>query len=180
LEAIQHSVEQSVIVIDTIKTLLENITNQLELIDKELEKTVKIYEKENFELIKTIPGIGKKTAIVLIAFTQGMKNFESSKQLISYFGLCPRIYESGTSVKGKARICKMGMSTTRKMLYLCALSAKKHNKACRELYDRLVLQGKSKKLALIAVANKLIKQAFSILKNKTEYVDNFLQQKFAY
>jgi hypothetical protein len=74
----------------------------------------------------------------------------------------------------------MGMSTVRKMLYVCALSAKKHNRACRELYDRLVQHGKSKKLALIAVANKLLKQAFAIIKNKSVYVDNFLQQKFAY
>ncbi|MDR0753796.1 MAG: transposase, partial [Prevotellaceae bacterium] len=111
---------------------------------------------------------------------QGMKNFDSAKQISSYFGLCPRIYESGTSVKGKARICKMGMAMVRKMFYLCALSAKKHNRACRELYDRLVLQGKSKKLALIAVANKLLKQAFSIIMNKSVYVDNFFHQKFAY
>jgi hypothetical protein len=74
----------------------------------------------------------------------------------------------------------MGMSTVRKMLYLCALFAKKYNRACRELYDRLVQQGKSKKLALIAVTNKLFKQAFAIIKNKSVYVDNFLQQKFAY
>jgi hypothetical protein len=74
----------------------------------------------------------------------------------------------------------MGMSTVRRMLYLCALSAKKYNRACRELYDRLVQQGKSKKLALIAIANKLLKQAFAIIKNKSVYVDNFFQQKFAY
>jgi hypothetical protein len=56
---------------------------------------------------------------------------------------------------------------------MCARSAKKYNKACRELYERLLAKGKAKKLALIAVANKLIKQAFAIVKNKSTYVENF-------
>ncbi len=54
------------------------------------------------------------------------------------------------------------MSRVRATLYVCAWSAKKCNKACTELYERLVAKGKSKRLALIAVANKLIKQAFAI------------------
>ncbi|MDR2065203.1 MAG: IS110 family transposase [Prevotellaceae bacterium] len=71
--------------------------------------------KDDFDILKNISGTGKKTATVLIALTQGMKNFESVKHLSSYFGLCPRIYESGTSVKGKAKICKTGMVMVRKM-----------------------------------------------------------------
>jgi hypothetical protein len=58
------------------------------------------------------------------------------------------------------------------LLYMCARSAKKYNRACRELYERLQAKGKAKKLALIAVANKLLKQAFAIVKNKTTYVEN--------
>jgi hypothetical protein len=63
---------------------------------------------------------------------------------------------------------------------MCALSAKNCNKACRELYDRLVQQGKKKKLALIAVANKLLRQVFAIIKNKLRYDDKFSQKKFAF
>jgi len=52
---------------------------------------------------------------------------------------------------------------------LCALTARKFNKACKELYIRLIEKGKPKKLALIAVANKLIRQAFGCVKNMTFY-----------
>src|SRR5690606_4528270 len=90
----------------------------------------------------------------------------------SYIGLSPRIYESGTSVKGRSRICKMGMSRIRAMLYVCAWSAKKINKACKELFERLVEKGKAKKLALIAVANKLLKQAFAIANKNIFYTEN--------
>ena len=64
----------------------------------------------------------------------------------------------------------MGMSKIRAMLYVCAWSAKKCNKSCKELYDRLVEKGKSKKLALIAVVNKLLKQAFALATKKEYYL----------
>lgn len=178
LEALTHSVVQNATVSSTQNDRLKEVREDLKEIEKAMQVLVNEYEKENYNLLKAIPGIGKKTAIALIALTSGMKNFESSKQVCSYFGLSPRIYESGTSVKGKAKICKMGMAQIRKLLYMCALSAKKCNKACHELYDRLLNNGKKKKLALIAVANKLLKQAFSILKNKVKYEDNFYANKF--
>ena len=116
-----------------------------------------------------------KTAetIMLIVLSGGFKKFANYKQLSAYIGLCPRIYESGTSVRGKARICKMGMSRIRATLYVCAWSAKKWNKACRELNERLVAAGKSKRLALIAVCNKLIKQVFAIATNNVFYDPNY-------
>jgi hypothetical protein len=59
---------------------------------------------------------------------------------------------------------------------LYAFSACKHNKTCREIYERIVAKGKSKKLALIAVANKLLKQAFAISKSGLSYDENFVSK----
>ena len=56
---------------------------------------------------------------------------------------------------------------------MCSMNAYKYNKSCRNLFDRIVAKGKSKKLALIAVCNKLLKQAFSIVKNGMPYDDNY-------
>ena len=123
--------------------------------------------------LTSIPGMGKKTATMLIVVSDGFKKFASAKQLSAYVGLSPRIYQSGSSVKGRARICKMGMSRVRTLLYLCSWSAKRYNNACRELYERLVTKGKSKRLALIAVANKLLKQAFAIATTNTFYNDHY-------
>ena len=64
--------------------------------------------KENMELLQSIPGIGKKTAIALIVLTNNFKKFEHYKQLIVYVGMSPRIFESGEPVKGKGHIDKMG------------------------------------------------------------------------
>jgi transposase len=123
--------------------------------------------------LQSIPGLGKKTAMMLVVLSSGFSRFDDYRKLSSYIGICPRIFESGTSVKGKGRICKIGMSRIRAMLYVCAWSAKRCNKACRDLYERLVAKGKAKKLALIAVANKLLKQAFAVATSQTNYNENY-------
>lgn len=141
---------------------IEHVSNQIKLLDDELVKITKEFHQDLFERLQTIKGIGKRSAMMLILITDGFKRFENSKQLCAYVGLSPRIFESGTSVKGKVKICKMGMAKMRKLLYLCAMSARTSNKACKEMFERLTDRGKNGKLALIAVANKLLKQAFAI------------------
>lgn len=161
------------------KTFLQraiaHLDKQIDQMTGRMEVIIEQYHQQMVKNIVSIPGLGKKTAIVLIVLSDGFKKFSNYKQLSAYVGLSPRIYESGTSVKGKAKICKMGMSRIRAMLYVCAWSAKRCNKACKELYDRLVEKGKSKRLALIAVANKLIKQVFAIATNNRTYEANYLK-----
>ena len=59
---------------------------------------------------------------------------------------------------------------------MCSFNACKYNKACKAIYDRIVAKGKSKKLALIAVCNKLLKQAFAIVKSGLPYDENFVSK----
>ena len=118
--------------------------------------------------------MGSKTALLLIVLTDGFNRFENAKQLCSYAGITPIIRQSGSSIRGRSRISKMGNQKLRNLLFLCSFSACKYNKACRELYNRIVAKGKSKKLALIAVCNKLLKQAFAIIESGLPYDDNFV------
>jgi transposase len=68
----------------------------------------------------------------------------------------------------------MGNPLVRKKLYMCSLQASKYNKACRDLYQRLLAKGKPKKVALIAVANKLKKIAFAIAKSGLPYDNEYV------
>jgi hypothetical protein len=67
----------------------------------------------------------------------------------------------------------MGNLYARKILYMAALSAIRFNKYCRELYERLVSKGKAKKLALVVVAYKLLRQAYGVLKSRRPFDENF-------
>lgn len=124
---------------------------------------------ELYENICTIPGIGPKSALLLLVACKGFKHFQNAKQVIAYLGTSPRTYKSGTSVNGKARICKLGMGKVRATLYVAARSAIRFNKACKEFYERLRENGKSHRLAMVAVVNKLIKQVFAIAKSGIIY-----------
>ena len=148
---------------------LDFYDTKIKEIETKLDEIIKNNFSEMNAIIRSIPGIGAKTATTLIVITGGFEKFENYKQLISYVGLAPRIYQSGTSVKGKSHICKMGMKRIRQLLYMCSLTAKESNFACKQLFERLVEKGKSKKLAIIAVANKLLKQAFTIVKKNELY-----------
>lgn len=177
MEALTHSEVASGICMKMVKADIKRLERDIVCLEKEIERLVKANAGEDMKRIEAMPGIGRRSACVLIALTGSMKRFDNHRQVVSYLGLCPRVYESGTSVRGKAKICKMGLESVRRMLYLCALSAKKYNRACRELYERLLEKGKAKKLALVAVANKLIKQAFAILKSGTNYDENHISEK---
>lgn len=174
MQAFEVNPVQSKQVMKSLKKQIEALEKQLEFIEREMAALVEKHHQEQFKQLKSIPGIGTKTAMALIVLSGGFTKFNNAKQLSSYVGISPRIFESGTSVKGKTRICKMGMSRIRAMLYVCSWSAIKKNKACREIFERLVEKGKAKKLALIAVVNKLLKQAFAIATNKTYYNENNL------
>lgn len=146
----------------TLQQLLEGLEEQIQQLEQSIARKSKTECAPLLKVLLSIPGIGIKTAVQLLIITNGFQRFDSCKPLSADVGLAPRLYESGTSVRGKVHIAKLGMSQMRKLLYLCALSAKKCNLACQQLYDRLLAKGKAKKLALMAVANKLLKQAFAM------------------
>lgn len=147
----------------------KHLDKEITGIEQKILSLVKQEQQEQLTLLKSIPGIGERTALFLIVVTDGFEKFEKASQLCSYVGITPTIRESGSSVRGRSRISKVGNKKLRNLLFLCAFNACKRNKACRELYERIVNKGKSKKLALIAVANKLLKQAFAIAKSGMPY-----------
>jgi transposase len=152
----------------------KQLDGEVKGIEQKILSLVKEDQQQQLTLLISVPGIGLKTALFLIVVTDGFKKFENASQLCSYVGITPTIRESGSSVRGRARISKVGNRKLRNLLFLCAFNACKHNKACRALYERIVNKGKSKKLALIAVANKLLKQCFAIAKSGIPYDETYV------
>ncbi|WP_275316974.1 IS110 family transposase [Tenacibaculum bernardetii] len=152
----------------------KHLDKELKGIEERLLSLVKQEQQVQLTLLTSIPGIGLKTALFMLVITDGFTKFENSKQLCSYVGITPIIRESGSSVRGRSRISKVGNRKLRNLLFLCSFNACKHNKACKDIYERIVNKGKSKKLALIAVSNKLIKQSFAIAKSGLPYDEKYI------
>jgi transposase len=160
-------------VLTSVRRQIRNLSDEIEGLEVKLVSVIKEYRPGLLTRLCSIPGIGKRTAIYLIVLTHGFEKFESSRQLISYFGLDPIVRESGSSIRGKSRISKAGNRQIRNLLFMCAFTACEHNKPCREIYQRITAKGKSKKLALIAVANKLLKQSLAIAKSGLYYDEDY-------
>jgi transposase len=160
-------------VVRSLNRSLKNLQKEISMIEEKVLKLVKLEHQDLLTRIETIPGLGKKTSIMLLVLTDGFERFTSSGELCSYAGLTPKIRQSGSSVRGKARISKMGNQKLRNLLFMCSFTACKHNKACKAIYDRIVAKGKSKKLALIVVCNKLLKLAYAIAKSGLVYDNKY-------
>jgi len=128
-------------------------------------------------LIERVPGVGPRTALALLAYLGSFERFSSHKQVVAYMGLNPVPQESGTSLCAARHISKQGNARLRTLFYLCALSAKRHNRVCRTLYERLKGAGKAEKVALVAVANKLVKQVFTVVKKGVYFDNEYLEKR---
>lgn len=161
------------IVLKSLQKQIGILNKQIRELERSMEDLIKQHQGKLLSQLTSIPGIGTKTAMFLIVITDGFTAFESSKQLSAFFGLAPTVRISGKSVRGQSRISKTGNNVIRNLLFMCSFSACKNNKACKSLFDRIVSKGKSKKLALIAVANKLLKQSLAIAKSGTMFDEHY-------
>lgn len=151
------------------KRMIREVNKSIQQIESRIASLLSSECGDVFSRIQSIPGIGKKTAVLFLLLTENFTKFATAKQFICYVGMSPSERSSGTSIRGVSRISKQGNPTIRKLLFMCSIQASKHNDSCRALFHRIVSKGKCKKVALIAVANKLIKQVFSIAKSGLVY-----------
>lgn len=151
----------------------QHLNEQIKSCEEHLEVLVKKHFPELYRRLLSIPGIGKKTTIEFIIITDGFTRFDDVKALCTYVGVSPTTYNSGTSVKGRGSIAKMGQGRMRQLLYLCSWTAKTCNKACKELYARLRAAGKPAKVINIAIAHKLVRQAFAVVMKATDYSESY-------
>ena len=165
------------IMISSLRLHLKRIKVELKKLESNLEELLKEYAPEVLTNIRSIPGIGIKTAMLLMVTTNNFKDFTSAKQVTSYVGLAPVERSSGSSIRGRSYISKKGDPMLRHHLFMCSFTACQNNPQCKALYERIVAKGKSKKLALIAVCNKLIKQAYGVCKNDLVYDENYRRRK---
>lgn len=145
----------------------------MNILELAVTKLVKKEHQASSSLLKSIPGIGPKTSVALLVLTDGFNRFSSALELGSYAGLTSVIRQSGSSFHGRVRISKIGNQKLRNLLFMCSCNGSRYNTACKALFNRLVAKGKSKKLALIAVCNKILKQAFADVKSGLKYDPNY-------
>lgn len=125
-----------------------------------------------YQRLQTIPGIAKTTAAELIMVTDGFGKFTTAKQLVSYAGMASYVDQSGKRTWGATGIAKRGNCRLRQLLYLCSWTAQRCNPACRSLAERLRAKGKPERKVKIAIAAKLLRQAFGVAMSGKNFDEN--------
>lgn len=161
-EAHRHQGQPSAFVQAQMAASVMHVDTQIKACERHLEARVTQFFPKLYERLRSIPSIGPKTAIELIIATDGFRRFKTTKALAAFVGVSPTTYRSGTSMKGKGAIAKLGQARLRQLLYLCSWTAKRCNPACRALHARLHHAGKPAKVINIAIAHKLLRQAFAV------------------
>ena len=115
--------------------------------------------------LDSIPGLGDKTIPTLLAYYGGPLRFDTAKQAVAFAGLDPRQHESGSSVRGKPRLSKVGHARLRKALYMPAMVATTRTAWGRALKQRLAAVGKPPMLILGAMMRKLLCVAYGVLRS---------------
>lgn len=148
-----------------IKALTEEIAKLQQQINQHLDQHPKL--KEQHDLLLTIPGIGEKTAQLLLSEID-FARYDDARQVAAAAGVTPRKQESGSSLK-RTNLSKLGNGRVRKALYFPAIVATRRNPIIKEFASRLKKNGKTSMQIVCAAMRKLLHQAFGVLKNNCSF-----------
>jgi transposase len=154
-----------------LRTLIAAFDTQLNLLEQQLQAVFDRdpHLKQLRDNLMTIKGVGKVTAVGILAELPRLEQFDNARQVVAFAGLNPSERQSGSSVRGKARISRIGSSQLRKLLFMPAISVKTHNEHFASWCAALKKRGKPQMVIVVAVMRKLLHIIYGILKSNTPF-----------
>lgn len=146
------------------------LSKQLEQIQQDIDDHINQHPslKNDMKLLQSIPGVGPQVGGNMLSVLSNHR-FGSAEQVAAYLGLVPVERQSGSSVRGRAKLSKVGPARIRAVLYMAAVAAKRCNPHVKAVYDRMLARGKCKMSALGAAMRKLVHLCFGVLKTQQPY-----------
>jgi transposase len=133
--------------------------------------------QKSVDLLQTIPGVGPITSATVLTETRALASFLESRQLTAYAGVAPAPHTSGSSIYHRASISKIGNPRLRRTVYMAALSAARVSGPLQDFYLRLRQRGKAPKVALTALARKLLVLCFVIVRSQRPFDPSFVSAR---
>jgi transposase len=165
----------SAVVAASIEEIIATLDDQIADVGEEIRRHFDDHPdlKRRRDLLTSIPAIGDVTAAMLLAEIPHLAEFSSKRAVAAYAGLSPRDARSGTSVRGRPRLCKTGNARVRKALFMPALVAIRFNPTLKAFAERLLAAGKHRMLVVGAVMRKLLILAYGILRSGRPFEANY-------
>lgn len=155
----------------SLQSVIAMLNEQIEKISQQISDLIAQEPglKEDYDLLCTIKGVGGRTAERILAEMYDLAQYESARAAAADAGLTPAHHESGTTVRRKPKLSKVGKASLRSALFLPAMSAVQSNPIIRSMAERLEKRGKTPKVVLGAAMRKLLHIAYGVLKNRTQF-----------
>jgi transposase len=159
------------ITVEMVRASVEELINHLNAQIKRTERLIRDQInrhprlKQQSELLDSIPGIAETTAATLLSEMTDLTQYRSARQAAAYAGLVPRERQSGSSLRGRARLSKIGNARLRKALYFPAITALRCSPFFQAWAEGLQERGKCKMTVICAVMRKLVHVAYGVLKS---------------
>jgi transposase len=155
----------------SLQTVLKAIASEIAAVERTIKEHVAAHAElqTNLKLLTTVVGIGAVTAAKLLAEFSDLAQYESARAAAADAGVTPSHFESGTSVRRRPRMSKMGKASIRAALYWPAITAMTHCPSIKAFAQQLAKRGKPKKLIIGAVMRKLVHICYGVLKHQTPY-----------
>lgn len=169
---------QNAFVLNEIRQSIKNLRAAIKRLEIEIQSVLATDPElaGQSELLCTIPGISHCTAAVILAELPAPRHFTSASQVAAYAGLTPAHRQSGSSLRGKTRLCKTGNSRLRQALYFPAIVASRRNPCLKARAERLRATSKTKMCVIGAIMHHLLRLAYGVLKHQKPFDPAFAQQ----
>jgi len=135
--------------------------------------------KQDAELIESIPGLGRTTAVKVLGHVGDVRRFGNAKALAAFIGVTPRQRQSGTSIRGRTMMTRMGNKHLRAALFLPSLVAKRHNPILKQFGQRLEANGLSKMAIAGAIMRKLVHLIYGVVKSGKPFDPKYMEKGLA-
>ena len=165
--------KDNAVLFTTQQSMVNSLEKQIEKIEYQIDNIITKNSLLNrqFNLLKSIKGIGRQTALYMIITTAAFTRFKSSRQYAAYCGVAPFPNSSGTSINGRTKVSHLANKKVKAVLDMAAMSAIRNNPEMRIYYQRKVNDGKNKRSIINAVKNKLLARMFAVIKRDSLYIN---------
>jgi len=149
--------------------LIDHLTEQIQEIEASLELSAE--QEQQAKLLRTMPGVGRVGAVILLAEIADIQRFHSAKALCNWAGLTPKIRSSDTHLR-HGRISKQGPALVRATMTRAATIASRSSKRWYRVHEKLALRC-GRQAAKVAVARRLLTVIYYMLKRQEPYQEDY-------
>jgi transposase len=158
---------------------LNALQKSIDKVEAKIEAVIEMDTKlkSQYELLNSVPGIGKVVATRLLVTTKAFTLLTDPRKLACYMGIAPFPYQSGSSIKYKNRVSKLGDQKLKSLLNMSAWNAIRSVPNLKAYFERKVAQGKNKMSVINAVRNKLLAMVLSVIRRNKPFTKEYSSLK---